>query len=67
MEKNNNKKSWFRCFFGLHQYRVKAVYDVISGTEIIGRNYVLQCNNCGKLKTHFVRTQYPYSVWMNDK
>ena len=63
METTEKKKSsWFRCFFGLHQYEIREVTDVKCGSDVIGKNYILRCSNCGKLRTHFVRTLYPYTI-----
>lgn len=56
------KKSWLRCFFGLHQYEIQEITDVKCGSDVIGKNYILRCSNCGKLRTHFVRTLYPYTI-----
>jgi hypothetical protein len=56
------KKSWLRCFFGLHEYEIQEITDVKCGSDVIGKNYILRCSNCGKLRTHFVRTLYPYTI-----
>lgn len=50
-------KLHIRCMFGLHKYEVIDVCDVYQFDNVVGKNYVLQCRFCGKIKTEFVNSQ----------
>lgn len=46
---------WFRCAIGLHNYNIyceEKVYNIRA--EVVGTNYVLQCQNCGKIQVKFI-------------
>jgi len=48
----------FKCILGLHHYEVINTEPLLqAGTNIeIGKILINRCVNCGKIKTHTVRT-----------
>lgn len=56
---NTNKCQDIKCFIGFHRYKILDELDIkkIGYDTIIGKKYVLQCINCGKIEEKFIKTQ----------
>lgn len=54
-----NKHQNILCFLGHHKYKILEVLDVkqLGYDTEIGKMYVLQCMQCGKIKEKFIRTK----------